>query len=187
MLRWRSCMYSTRYRTNQTTTGFLEIGLRVTVNIGDPLSTGDSTFRYKDTSLWESGPLPILTLLLRRFVVVVLFFDSLLLADAITSGDSLLFVTTATNSFSLSQTLVVWVAREARVTGGSPFFFWSFNSSSYPENKIAKYETQRPCILRQKKCKKRKCILKERETRTLILIALSRYYKITLNKNYIGT
>lgn len=93
------------------------------VNTGDP--TDDSTERYKETSLWESGPLPILTLL-SRFVVVMLLFDSLLLADAITSGDSLLLVATVADSFSL---LAVWVDRDAHVASGLPFF-WSFNSIS---------------------------------------------------------
>lgn len=96
------------------------------INTGD--SIGDSTLRYNETSLWESGPLPILVaLLLSRFVVVALFFGSLLLVDAITSGDSLLFAAAVTGSFSLL--LVVWVDREAHVGNGLPFF-WSFTSNS---------------------------------------------------------
>lgn len=111
-------------RINQTITGFFEIGFKLTVNIGD--SVDSSTFRYKETSLWESGPLPILALLLSRFVVVVLFIDSMLLADTITSGDFLLLVTTVTNSFSLT---VVCVDREMHVVSDSPFFR-SLNSIS---------------------------------------------------------
>lgn len=113
------------WRINQTITGFFEIGFKLTVNT-DSLSLfiDNSTFRYKERSLWESGPLSILALLLSRFVVIVLFFDSLLFTDAITSGDSLLIVTMVTNSFSL---LVVWVDRE--VVNDFPFF-WSFDCNS---------------------------------------------------------
>lgn len=119
-MHWRrsSLIYN---RINQTITGFFEIGFKLTVNIGD--SVDSSIFRYKETSLWESGPLPILALLLSRFVVVVLFIDSMLLADTITSGDFLLLVT---NSFSLT---VVCVDREMHVVSDSPFFR-SLNSIS---------------------------------------------------------
>jgi len=107
-------------RINQTIIGFFEIGFKLTVN------SVDASIRYKETSLWESGPLPILALLLSRFIVVVLFIDSMLFADTITSGDFLLPVTTVINSFSFA---VVCVDREMHVVSDSPFFR-SFNSIS---------------------------------------------------------
>lgn len=127
--RWRTFnyMYNThthtpRWTISQTITGFLESGFKLTVKTGG--SIGSSIFRYKETSLWESDPLPILVLLLNRFVVA-LFFDSLLLVDAITSGDSWLFTTIGdTDSLSLS---LVWVEREVRAASA---IFRSFNSIS---------------------------------------------------------
>lgn len=108
-------------------TGFFEIGFKLMELIITDDSTDNSTLRYNETLLWESGPFPILVaLLLSCFVVVALFFDSLLLVDAITSGDSLLFVAPITVSFS---PLVVWVDREAHAGNGLPFF-WSFTSNS---------------------------------------------------------
>jgi hypothetical protein len=95
-------------------TAFFEIGFRLTAGT-DESATPTSICRYKETSFWESGPLPILVaLLLSRFA---LFFASLLLVlDAITSGDSLLLVA---GSFSLP---VVCVDCEVHVAGGFPFF-----------------------------------------------------------------
>jgi len=100
------------YRAHQTMTAFFEIGFRLTAGTGE---SANSICRYKETSFWESGPLPILVaLLLSRFA---LFFASLLLVlDAITSGDSLLLVA---GSFSLP---VVCVDCEVHVAGGFPFF-----------------------------------------------------------------